>query len=1762
MEGTETPNSCEACEKNFRTEGELKAHRAKIHQEEVLVRSCAGTEVKLTRNEASKRFLCPGECGYSNEVPRNIQRHTRFCRTFADQMQKDVVEGIPVEEGGAQTLIEIAPGPKDSTRSSLISSPPLESFRIKVSAFLGRPICGSCGIALEVGSCNTHLRVVHAWTSLSVNVDDEVSNLLKSRGIEVKADDMITQNFQQREAFEGLRLYRDAWKCLHCENRGAGYFVPQQMSMTRHLRREHATSSTLGGREQSMERCEAVQTIFGGSRRKFFPVFAPRSTKLDKDKEAIKKIVAEMKLSNSQLSPARSHREFEIAQVHEGIEGGRSSFDEDESENLIDAILAETRWHEIVLSYPIQKIKLYAARAGRTNVLEQRICELVHTYLKLGTHRLQYNTSLHLRRKLMGEKGTSFRYFSGLQTSKALQQYADSICRLVLMCIRRSANADTREQSERFEEFPEIPDELKKHASRLWKKVGESFNRTKERCPTSASQQVDIICRTFFETTDEALNQDLFLLHQMALSLFCVKFPISEKRERMVIHQYLAFVSKLDDERFLRVDEIPPIVSRLQYICRVTVMFQIAIEEAKGSETDKALAWLEYIGSEGSTPFVELSEVFGLATSISNSSGSLPEIIWDTSCPNGTKLFIQGISVSVQSLSQFLQDIVKQAEKMLYEDILLTGSLCKKPIDKEIENLEHSLLTGDIQDDLRNEAQGYYFGDDIRNRELLSEMSESFLRRVLLDPSRRHEFFKMKSEKEWECISWCTQRMMLFLNLCENFIEVLIPLLQIMSGQPARCTELATTQIRNSNTARRSLMLVNKRLVNILSYSKTRSMTGRPRLVPRFLDKRISSLLAIYLIVVRPIEVFFMRRLVGDERANDHATYLFSKIEGRMGGKEVARTFEKVLRRSWIPLTSRMYRHVCTAFTRELLRGKSSRTQVWLPYDEQAAHSAETAESRYGRSISDHRNITSHEFVAYYAASVSWQKLLGFSQDERLGISEEGSRLNSALVNNAQSIISLPEGSAVNLAAIEGSLRRIDEGFTSLKNDVQLLKERKITFPSPHLQGAQQEQMADPAFTKDLEIYTTHTNSPKNGVDYRKQGDIASGKAEPGLLATLACSSRLPSLEKTLVYRNCLQKLLNDAKAEFKSPEQLLAIHEVCSRDRDVLAILPTGAGKSMLFLVPCILEIDLVTVIICPLVALNHDMKGRFFKAGLKIATWSERFEKDFRAVIVSIETAASAGFLQFLEQLCLQKKLARVVIDEAHIVLTSADYRPKLKELFAQRPSRPVPLLLLTASLPPCMTKELCRALGCPRPLMIRSPSTARPNIRYSLRQGSRIGTQARLKTIVAILKHHTAQFDEKDRAIIYCLRKSTTEMLARRLSGEEENLKAISYHSESCQKKLLGDTWRLGLAPIMVATGAFGAGIDYPHVRLVIHDGEPRTLLDFAQESGRAGRDGRKAESILLLQPPIMRAPGASKRSIEEMYQREDSEVRGWIAACSRGSCIRQTLHSYLDGVAVPCVGSLQSQMQPCGVCEKTIKKGIKHFEESFSEEHLNVKTKKMSISSSLSIECRRADAERKDIKSALAKFNDLCNLLKLRECPHCMGAKGKRSNTPSPAHSPGRCPYMQKRCLRCYSTAHNSYSQCPSPPFSFPEREGKCYQCGFRNEYLGEIMHEKGSFGRQCTSNAKFAREVILSTWAYQKDLLSKEVSDFESLRCDVMKFQEWLYDVRSKLPNIVTLFNKIYASEEAPGRRKLSTTLLALPELSLHPGKRKSSQCCD
>ena len=530
MEGLESHIRCEPCDQWFSSDADFRAHRAEKHQAEVSLRTSDGTVVKVTRNRVSQKFVCPGECGYSTNVPRNLQRHTRTCRATGGHMRAGNVGGSRVEGGGEKETIEIALGPRDRCKSTLLSTSSLAKVHMKVSSFLGRPICDLCGVALEIASCALHLRSVHGWSSLSLDVDAELLSILKERGMDIDAERLPAPNLEIREAVEGLRLYRGAWKCLLCEKRGTGYFVPQRESMIRHLRKEHSESMEARKPSESlMVECAAIQSVFGGPRRKYFQVFPPKCLEDREDEETVTEIVKELTLSNSQLSSSSNLHPKEAPQASPSVEERQKEDEDDEPENVIDSILTQTRWHKIILNFPTDKIKLYIAGCAQRNEFEKNVSELVCTYLKIGTTRLQFNTSLHLRRKLLGEKSTSYRYFSGLQTSKCLQQYSDLACRLILMCMRRAGGITQEGKVCEFEEFPALPDEVALSALRLRKEADSSF-KSRELFETSVSEIDDALCGCVFETGEQVLNRRMFLLHEILRSIFCVKFPLSEKR--------------------------------------------------------------------------------------------------------------------------------------------------------------------------------------------------------------------------------------------------------------------------------------------------------------------------------------------------------------------------------------------------------------------------------------------------------------------------------------------------------------------------------------------------------------------------------------------------------------------------------------------------------------------------------------------------------------------------------------------------------------------------------------------------------------------------------------------------------------------------------------------------------------------------------------------------------------------------------------------------------------------------------------------------------------------------------------------------------------------------------------------------------------------------------------------------------------------------------------------------------------------------------
>jgi ATP-dependent DNA helicase RecQ len=311
-------------------------------------------------------------------------------------------------------------------------------------------------------------------------------------------------------------------------------------------------------------------------------------------------------------------------------------------------------------------------------------------------------------------------------------------------------------------------------------------------------------------------------------------------------------------------------------------------------------------------------------------------------------------------------------------------------------------------------------------------------------------------------------------------------------------------------------------------------------------------------------------------------------------------------------------------------------------------------------------------------------------------------------------------------------------------------------------------------------------------------------------------------------------------------------IVEAALDNRDLLIIMPTGGGKSLCFQLPALLKPGLM-VVVSPLIALMQDqvdslqdngIGATFLNSTLDYATVRSRQEDILQGKIkllyVAPERLLSNNFSGFLDRLVAQPGISSFAIDEAHCVSEwGHDFRPEYRQLKTLRQRYPkIPLLALTATATERVRKDIIIQLGLRQP-NIHLASFNRTNIHYEIKLKDRNIYRQLLKQIRA----------ESGAGIVYCLSRRTVEEIALKL--RHDGIDALPYHAglsdgerSNNQTRFLRDDAR-----VIVATIAFGMGINKPDVRFVFHYDLPRSLESFYQESGRAGRDGELAKSILF-------------------------------------------------------------------------------------------------------------------------------------------------------------------------------------------------------------------------------------------------------------------------------------------------------------------------
>lgn len=381
--------------------------------------------------------------------------------------------------------------------------------------------------------------------------------------------------------------------------------------------------------------------------------------------------------------------------------------------------------------------------------------------------------------------------------------------------------------------------------------------------------------------------------------------------------------------------------------------------------------------------------------------------------------------------------------------------------------------------------------------------------------------------------------------------------------------------------------------------------------------------------------------------------------------------------------------------------------------------------------------------------------------------------------------------------------------------------------------------------------------------------------------------------------------------------QQKEIIQSVLSK-QDTFVLMPTGGGKSLCYQLPA-LEFFGLTIVISPLIALMKDQVDALCRKGIEAAYLNSSldlaeqrelekriFFGDIKILYVSPERAMTKSF----QELILEIEVSLIAIDEAHCVSNwGHDFRQeygKLKELRNLLPD--VPFIALTATATESTEKDIIQGLGLKNCHIFKS-SFDRKDIRYEIKRKT-----TKANDTLEISRLIKSQFNSES-GIIYCLSRKKTEELAKHLVSY--NINAVAYHAGLSVKERtkIQENFLENSNIVIVATIAFGMGIDKPNIRYVIHFDMPKSVEGYYQEVGRASRDGQGALALMYYgKQELVLINKMNNRGTKSIKRRRvhSQKLSAVLGLCQSVTCRREILLRYFS----------ESYFGPCGNCDNCL------------------------------------------------------------------------------------------------------------------------------------------------------------------------------------------------------------------------------------------------
>ncbi|EYB28035.1 hypothetical protein FG05_30289 [Fusarium graminearum] len=816
--------------------------------------------------------------------------------------------------------------------------------------------------------------------------------------------------------------------------------------------------------------------------------------------------------------------------------------------------------------------------------------------------------------------------------------------------------------------------------------------------------------------------------------------------------------------------------------------------------------------------------------------GGQPSIRWSE---DGEGLFHMGEYISVTDFTHTLRDAVTDVEKRL--DQLFGGFW--QPVSKKIN-------MGRIVDNMIRLGAGQSFASNPKN--------------VWLEPGPA-KVIRLLETSIWDStrVQWKQQRVKRWLRDLKLLREALLVLVHTWGGLPGRGPETTTLRHCDSWQLMRNIFILDGQVMIVTDRDKMKAIRDIGRKVARFMPDRIGRIIVAYIAWLLPTERVLRRECQLAEPLGEQLEYMWRDGSSSVWETDrLSRQLGRVMQAgTGVRLGTGRYRVIAIEMGRKIrglvikqLEGKMDDEDdddtieidqitgepvdcggSWnIVWDLQSTHGTRIARQHYAVHIGFPGKLQPEMIATFKEISKLWHQFL-------------------------------EESSSADKGTEAKALKR--------KRDSQKAKQQQ-----------QQQQPPNNSLTQT-------TRSRKRRKTAQEEEELVKRKETK--------EEREERQKKKLEddMADGLRRLLGP-KATWRSDKQAESMRSIMALKADDTAInvLPTGAGKSILFMLPAVMQDTGTSIVVVPFVALMDDLVARATDMGVdciryrpSISAGREGMPRAARLIVVSADVVSSAEFRGYVDGLSCAGLLQRIFIDECHTAIMDISYRAKLGELVGLRRFG-LPLVLLTATLP-VVLEDWFRGEMLARSATVVRDRTVKLNCRYEVQQVKPGSTAVEDRT-VQVTKQLDRDMTGHQKGIIYCRSKSQCEAMADEIGcgshhsgmSEQERHEARTAWTEGCG----GSRW-------IAATTGLGTGIDIEGIVVVVHMEKPYGLVDFVQQTGRGGRRAGEVVRSVIIHDGRPQREDQHRSFVDTINQ---AQMEAFILT---PGCRRAIISAFMDGAA---------------------------------------------------------------------------------------------------------------------------------------------------------------------------------------------------------------------------------------------------------------------